>query len=478
MRAFLFFLVPAGLETAAKPGACVSLGRGGLRAVPGCGRIKAIGRGARAGKYLKAEKKNGGFNMIFGRKRDGARTAGKNPHALDMENDIRYRGPLSYRSFRIMGWACIALSQIAVMLTLAGRLDPTLADTMNAESAAMKLISSMALPFLLLANFAVILNAGEDYKRQLARFGGIAAAVAAGSVFFYRRYIVGGVAALLGSRAEAKATLAEVVHASLSSGYFCYNLFIDLFLCTLLFFFLNYCPKRLFTGERLKIFRAFAVFPVAYEVVSILLKTLAVEGKVTLPFIVFPFLTVKPPMTFLAFIMMAVYIKKREWIFLKNGKTREDYQRFLKTNRNSIQFSKFTAKILALTAVLDIIAVIAVIVSLYLQNPDGEIDKKFFLPHLDALGLGESITLLLIAPLMLLFSYTRIPKNPGMDILIPIFGVAVIALIYFEGFYQLFLMAQNNLGSSGLGALDGLLLADGLGELEGFEGTAGAMLGP
>ena len=34
-------------------------------------------------------------------------------HEFDLTKDIRYRGPLSYRSFKIFGWICCAHSFIA-----------------------------------------------------------------------------------------------------------------------------------------------------------------------------------------------------------------------------------------------------------------------------------------------------------------------------------------------------------------------------
>ena len=48
-------------------------------------------------------------------------------HAVTLESDIRYRGPLSYREFKIFGWACIILSQVIVMMTLGGKVNADLA---------------------------------------------------------------------------------------------------------------------------------------------------------------------------------------------------------------------------------------------------------------------------------------------------------------------------------------------------------------
>lgn len=411
--------------------------------------------------------------MSIGFRKDGTRTKQKKLRKYDTENDIRYRGPLSYRSFRILGWICIALSQVAMLLKLETRLDPSMADALGMPTTVLNLLSNMALPFLLIANFAQILNASEGYGKQLARFGGISLSVVAGSVVLYQRYIVGSFAVIMESRQEAMTFLSDMLHTPSGPGYLSYNLFIDLFLCTLLMFFLNYHPKRLFTGRLLGVFRAFAVLPIAYEIASILLKVLAVEGKVALPLIVFPFLTVKPPMTFLVFVVLALFIKNRERIFRKNGKTHEDYQAFLQTNRNSFQFSRFTAIILAAAGILDIVAmfVVSAILSRHAAE-EAELSMGVFLSHVTALGLGESVLLLLLSPLMLLFSYTRTHKNKTLDTFIPIAGVALIALIYLEGGYQLLRMAPDLLASGDLGGLDGLI-ESGLGDTGDLSGLLG-----
>ena len=252
------------------------------------------------------------------------------------------------------------------------------------------------------------------------------------------------------------------------AGYLSYNLFIDLFLCALLLFFLNYRPKKLFTGKRLGVFRALAVFPVAYEAASITLKILAVEEKIVLPLIVFPFLTVKPPMTFLVFIVLAFFVKNRERIFRKNGKTHAEYQAFLKTNRNSFQFSRFTAIIMAVAGVLDVVATLVVLMILSQHAPEGaELAEGAYLSYLDALGLLDSVILLVLSPLVLLFSYTRTHRNKTLDTLIPFAGIALIALVYIESGYQFIQMVPDLLASADFGGIGGVLEI-GLGALGGL----------
>ena len=89
------------------------------------------------------------------------------------------------------------------------------------------------------------------------------------------------------------------------------------------------------------------------------------------------------------------------------------------------------------------------------------------------MGFGDSVMLWLLAPLVLLFSYTREPRNPAMGMMIPVAAIGIIVLLYLEAGHQ----ALPNLnipkmnmegfvnretaedGGSGMGLLE-LLMAD------------------
>ena len=48
-------------------------------------------------------------------------------HESSAENDISYRGPLSYQHFQIFGWLCIVLSVVLIMLKLGAKADEGMA---------------------------------------------------------------------------------------------------------------------------------------------------------------------------------------------------------------------------------------------------------------------------------------------------------------------------------------------------------------
>ena len=71
-------------------------------------------------------------------------------------------------------------------------------------------------------------------------------------------------------------------------------------------------------------------------------------------------------------------------------------------------------------------------------------------------GFGETVNLLGMIPIFLLFSYSKSHKNNKIDIAMPLVAVVAIVYIYIEGIYRvLYLLASNgeNLAQSisGLG---------------------------
>ena len=54
-----------------------------------------------------------------------------------------------------------------------------------------------------------------------------------------------------------------------------------------------------------------------------------------------------------------------------------------------------------------------------------------------AIGFGDSVSLLPMAPIVLLYSYTRRKKNPLIDTLIPLAGVFVFLMLILQGLYQI-----------------------------------------
>lgn len=453
-------------------------------------------------------------------------------HEMTHENDIRYRGPINSQHFKLLGWLCIAAAQITVILRLGGRLSEGFAMDSASWLRFLESASQLSLPFLLIAIFAQLLNNDIGYRKTLLINGGAMAGICALYYLLFYRYIVGGVAAFLTNPSEALPSVSSSLGYVTPYGFLCFNLYVDLFLCALTMLFLNYTPRRVFVGKARFIFRLFALLPIAYEAVCMVLKVRSARGLVRIPVWAYPLLTVKPPMTFVLFVALVLFVKTRELRYCRHGRTHEEYRAFLQTRRNSLNFSVFLtimivvvslvdiavvagfslnevstsiqarARLHAMEAVLesgqelteDIQAQIDAAIKNYkaatatpegeaadpeatrtavLPTPkpaqaaatvpeaagtpapvdidqlvrealDGSLDEEEMFMSIDsgmrlaeAVGFGDSVSLLMLAPLILLFSYTRRPKYPILNMLIPVAGFILILFVYLEGIHQL-----------------------------------------
>ena len=376
----------------------------------------------------------------------------RNRHKVIERNDIRYRGPLSYRHMMMLGWLCVFLSQVSLVLGLAGQFDASIAEASTGIVTIGTYAGSLFMPFLLLANFSKILSSKQNFKSLLLTYGGLSVTMGLALPLVYEHYVK-GLAATAGQlvpefEGEVLLFFRETVF---KDGYIAYNLFIDLFLCTLFMFFLTYHFKRPIRRGWVIGFRMLAILPVAYELACIVLKTLCKNGNITLPMYASCFLSTKPPMTFAAFIALALFIKRRERIFLKNGRTYEEYGHFLETNANSLHFSIHACVTFIIAAVLDMAIFFTFSVLMTAgdllaagEMADQVLENKEMLTDMaartmsvaQAAGFGESLVLLFVAPFVLLFSYTRKHKDTKMDLLIPVIGIAAIAALYTEAVFR------------------------------------------
>lgn len=357
---------------------------------------------------------------------------------ITKENDIRYRGPFSYRHLRIIAWIFLAISQIGVILTMNAGIRGN-HQMYGALPDVLGVFANFMAPLFLIAAFATVIVAKNGYRKLLILYGGLSILIYIAFIIVYRHYIVGLADALMPGAGQA--TIDTILSMIFSNGFIALNIFVDLFLCALLTFFINYTPKEYFKGKKIYIFRAFVVFPIIYEIASIVLKMLASTNVITLSPYFYPLLTTKPPVAFIIFLLMALFVKKREKFFIKKGKTIEDFNAFQETNANSLHFSVFLSVTIAIGAVIDFIIFLALIIAISSSTPLPEgVDmaeqaiitaKKVF-----SWGFGQTSSMLLIIPIILLFDYRKTYKNTLIDTVIPLAGIALLAVIYIEGGFE------------------------------------------
>jgi hypothetical protein len=280
-----------------------------------------------------------------------------------------------------------------------------------------------------------------DYTKQMLINGGAALGVISVYELIYHRYIVGTVNAFVGNRQATLAMINEVFSAANPAGFIAFNVFLDLFLCTTVMFFLNYRPKRFFVGDRLKWFRCLTVLPVLYELACLWVKLLANSGDFFMPLTVFPFLTAKPPMMFFVFCAMVVYQTTREARFCKNGRTHEEYVAFIGTSEDCWQFARFSAIVCAIAGILDLIIVLVAFfgdISTHAELVTSLADDQFDLYATEVIskymnaGFGGAADLLFFAPIMLLFNYRKTYRNTTFELAIPLVSLALLLVAYLE----------------------------------------------
>ena len=265
--------------------------------------------------------------------------------------------------------------------------------------------------------------------------GGAAVGIIAVTLLLGGRYFIGILKQIIAPAEKVVPMMNSIIAGVVPGGFLAFNMFVDLFLCTLMMFLLNVHPKRWFTGKKVLILRFAVIIPIAYEGFCFWLKIQAMRGKVMLPMWSYPLLTMKPPIMILLFIVMAFVVKIREYRYCKHGNTHEDYQAFMQTNRNSFHLSVRLAILMVIFAVLDLVLLVLLT---YLNadsagavNAAGEMAEEAsetFISLSLAVGIGKSWPIALLAPFMLLFSYNKEPKNKMISMVLP--AVAIVLCIF------------------------------------------------
>ena len=358
-----------------------------------------------------------------------------------LENDINYRAPLSYRYVRILAWVILIVVQFGMVAKINMKLVPSSVETLSWLKTMGDFLSNIPLPLFLLANFAIIFQKRNNWKSLLVQFGGIAALLYVVGNILIIHYGYGLVHAFIDVDFMTMANNFGAMLFGLGNSGLIFNIFIDLFLCALLFFFMNYTPKKL-KGKQIYFFRALIALPILYEIASIVIKFHVAIGNMSIPFFLFFLLTSKPPFMFAAFLALVIILKVQDYLTFKKRGDLEFRKEHMKTNAHSFKFSCIIFIVFLSAGLLDFIVyfILGASFSFSIGQEIPEIgDFAFNLAQfvIDKMGFGRAIVLILVAPIALLFSYTKTHANKKLDPLVPIVGIALILFVYIEGVYQI-----------------------------------------
>lgn len=371
------------------------------------------------------------------------------------ENDIKYSGFLSYRHLRIIGWVCMALAQIALIMKLQVKLSPSSSGGLEPWINVFTFISGMPLPLFFLANYSQMTQKKGNFKSMFINYGGLALGMYILSNFIVLHYGYRFLKMLdpKATYGYATSVFGALLPAIGRVGY-SLNIFIDLLLITLLFFFCYYEPTKFFTGKKKIIFRLFILLPIIYELVCIFVKYYIYLGDLEINSFVFFLLPSKPPLVFFAFVLIILFIKFKEHSHeKKENKSKDTWALYSQTNAHSLRVSIYISIFFLICAIIDVIALIIGIIiysfsaASYVQEYGEGAAELYITIKTAALvnaGVGGAIPLILIIPLVIMFSYTKTHANKKVDTLIPVAGIALIAFIYFEGLFQ---VMTSNIGA-------------------------------
>lgn len=353
-----------------------------------------------------------------------------------LEKDIKYRGKLTFRGLRIIGWFAMAFFFLNIVLNFGytalvflNKIDA--ADKLMRISDVFSYFAVLPLPLFFIANFGIITNNRHAFKSMIIKFSILALAIWLLFVFVHYRYGL-----VFAKRIESKdptVDAMEILH-TLDDLFFskklAFNVFIDLLLCTLVTFFVDYRPKEYFKGKKIYLFRSLVAIPIIYELVGVYLK--GFHGfYFKVPAIVAPLLPTKPLLLFLMYLGIVLFMKFSERRCLKHDMTLGEYHKYLKTNGSSLTFSITVSVGLLIASAIDLVF------SILALNLVFNLDFTVFLVQT---GTTETMCVFFAIPIILLYSYNKEPKPaPTFDLLIPLGGIGLVVIAIIEGAFAVFM---------------------------------------
>jgi hypothetical protein len=339
------------------------------------------------------------------------------PITKPLFKDVKYKAPFSGKLLHVASYLLLIFSHFHLMSIFVQVLQyedaPSWVSAMLQFSDIMK---SASLPLLLLAAFNTIMNKSRDIRLFVIQYVACSLILFTIYLLAFYRYLVGFFSLLFDTpKAETAAGIFDFLITSIPK-FMNYNIFVDLANCSLFFFFIYYTPK-IKSKKFLIFFRSLCVIPILVVVGCCVFNYTVEFHEVAYPPAILFILPCRSPSMHLIFFLLALFIKYRYAIVAKlRG---EEYCSLYKgSNRDNLVFSLFCAATIIVVSLLDFLC--------------------SFSPTMLAMGFGDSYTVAIVAPIVLLFAYNKPIKASPLDILIPLISFGVIAFIYVEGVFLLF----------------------------------------
>lgn len=321
--------------------------------------------------------------------------------------EIKVRPFISTLALKYISVAIFCLYHISAVLRLELMLNQL--DDFKTEEAiidgflnVLMYIGNIGLPLVLIWIVSLI-NGFEDRAFKMVLFyGAVGILFYIGEVLSIKYYLLPKVNEITNNYIGIQ--LDEDIMLEVVSHFSNFNVFLDMFLCSCIYFFGASKPKRIKTKKGMIIFRSCVILPIAYIIAAFVIDGLLEMAE--LPFssniYIGCLIPNRKPVLFIMFSLVVLFMVFRERIYNyihrnKSNETTENgeqkpvlsYEEYKKTNRYCINYSLVVSLILSVCAIADTLI--------------GKIEgaKNF--------GFGDSMSLMLAIPFLLLHDFTAKP---------------------------------------------------------------------
>ncbi len=327
------------------------------------------------------------------------------------KQDIKFRGIFSHRAVKILGFVFMFLAQVVIAANIGLKYiePPTWAEGFISV---LEVLSIFALPMFLTANFCSIMTSQSKIKTRLITYSAIAIGIYLLILFLFYRYLY-GLGDAISDDPEGAFMFADTMAKRIFGKIINYNVFVDLSLFSLFYYFLFYKPKKITKKVPMIIFRSMSVLPVICAIVATIIYGLYYQGTIDLSVPILAILPCRSIIIYTIFFAIAIVIKLRQELFIKWGGTVEEYNNYAKTNRSSLEMSILASIVIFVLSAVDLILFINV-------------------PMVIFYGIGFNFYFAFTIPFIFLLSYTRKVKKSIWDILMVVIFIVAVIFLYLE----------------------------------------------
>ena len=332
---------------------------------------------------------------------------------LAKASKIKYNPPLSYRWLKIFGLFSLILPFLLLRLAVSF---PNL--EYDFVAIIIDIANVLSLPLVIFSAYVVILKSQQKGK-LIITYALIAIGIYFMLFILFERYFMGILAKLNPDKPIGE--VREMANGiALSMKIFHYNIFIDLFLCTLFFYFTNATPKKIAGNHKKMVaFRMCSLIPVIYVVVAMILSGLLQNGAIKMDVALVGLLTCRSPATYLMFFSISLFLSILQRNYVKYGGTIQGFQEYKKTKAHSITFSIACSIIILITCLLDFLFGL--------------------IPGSSSFGIGSSSLMFSIIPFIMLVSYTKEHKNKTIDLFLPVVSIIIIVFLVLDTLFTVYI---------------------------------------